>query len=148
MKNTLLIAMTAATALVSSTLLAQTAASGASNTDALLKHADDYGFTHYIDIEIDGNRIEVDGYLADGWHAEAEFSATGSVLKEEKERKIVQPWGLSMDQLKSVISAAQAAGVTVVEEIDVNENGRIEVEGDDDNGRDIEHVMLYDELEK
>lgn len=108
-------------------------------TSDKLQAAKDYGFTHVENIEYDRNgRIEIDGWGEDGWYLEVEFDGD-NVVEESRERKDREPWGLTFDQVDQVIANATEQGLHSIKEIDVERNGRIEVEGM--NERDRKHEI-------
>lgn len=108
--------------------------------DRVLDHASAYGFTQYEEIEADGRgRVEVEGWLDDEWNADVRFDLeSGDTLSEKRERLVTGAWGMSDSDIRQAFDTAQAEGMSAFESIKMDENGIIEVEGQDTNGRDIE----------
>ncbi|GGC94904.1 PepSY domain-containing protein [Vreelandella lutescens] len=108
--------------------------------DDILTSSADYGFTHYEEIKVKSRgRIEVEGWLDDEWYADVEFSLDGGdTLKEERKRLITGAWGMSEEDVRQAINAAQAEGMVEFEEIDIDKSGIIDIEGREQNGRDLE----------
>ncbi|MCD6005760.1 PepSY domain-containing protein [Halomonas sp. IOP_6] len=108
--------------------------------DSVLTHATDYGFTHYEEISIKSRgRAEVEGWLDDEWYADIEFSIdSGETLQEERERLITGAWGMSEDDIRQALEVASQEGMSEFEDIDIDKSGMIDVEGRDENGREIE----------
>lgn len=110
-----------------------------------LSHADDYGFTHYIELEAeDRDELEVKGWLDDEWVGDVTFSADGTPRKEERSRRDGGAWGMTHDQATATLATAEAQGMTRFEEIKIDRRGRIEVEGKDREGRDLELYIEAD----
>ena len=61
--------------LLSTAVFAQSTNNANVDYNALLDAADDYGYSHYVEVSFeDSGRIDVDGWLADNWHAESEIA--------------------------------------------------------------------------
>ena len=56
-------------------------------------------------------------------------------------------YGVSADDVRSYLKAAQQQGMATIEELKVNRNGDIEVEGDDENGAELELKFRIGSLE-
>ena len=126
----------AATFLV--TPLALQAATSMSDVEAVVTASQDYGITHFREIEFeDGNRTEVEGWVGEDWYVELDLSGS-NIDHEDREKRIDGPWGMSAEEVRQVARAAMDEGITRIEEIKIRSNGSIEVEGDDANGREIE----------
>lgn len=108
--------------------------------DEVLTHASDYGFTQYEEISIKSRgRAEVEGWLDDEWYADVEFSIdNGETLKEERKRLITGAWGMSEDDIRQALDVANQEGMVEFEDIDIDKSGMIEIEGRDENGRELE----------
>nr|WP_298059879.1 PepSY domain-containing protein [uncultured Halomonas sp.] len=134
--------------LIPTSALLLAAAAGTAQADSLpmdrindvLTHANDYGFSHYEEISIKSRgRAEVEGWLSDEWYAEVEFSLDGGeTLQEKRERLITGAWGMSEDDIRQALDVARQEGMVEFEDIDIDESGMIEVEGRDENGRELE----------
>lgn len=133
---------------IPATAVLLTAAMGSAQADSLamdrldevLGHAADYGFTHFEEIGIKSrNRAEIEGWLDDEWFADIEFSLdNGETLQEERERLISGAWGMSEEDVRQAFEAARQEGMTEFEEIDIDRSGMIDIEGRDENGRELE----------
>ncbi|WP_111655812.1 PepSY domain-containing protein [Isoalcanivorax indicus] len=104
-----------------------------------LSHADDYGFIRYIEIDADHDErnIEIEGWLDETWRAEIKLSTSGDRRREERSRHEGGSWGMTLDQVHAAIDTAEAQGMVTFEDIKVDRRGRIEVEGEDREGRDL-----------
>lgn len=134
--------------LIPTSALLFAAAAGTAQADSLpmdrindvLTHANDYGFSHYEEISIKSRgRAEVEGWLSDEWYADVEFSLDdGETLQEKRERLITGAWGMNEDDIRQALDVARQEGMVEFEDIDIDESGMIEVEGRDENGRELE----------
>ncbi|KUJ88689.1 MAG: hypothetical protein XD36_0926 [Halomonas sp. 54_146] len=134
--------------LIPTSALLFAAAAGTAQADSLpmdrindvLTHANDYGFSHYEEVSIKSRgRVEVEGWLSDEWYADVEFSLDdGETLQEKRERLITGAWGMSEDDIRQALDVARQEGMVEFEDIDIDESGMIEVEGRDENGRELE----------
>ncbi|MBE0403543.1 PepSY domain-containing protein [Halomonas citrativorans] len=134
--------------LIPASALLLTAAAGSAQADALsmdrvdevLVPAVDYGFTHYEEISIKSRgRAEVEGWLDDEWYADVEFSLdNGETLKEERKRLITGAWGMSEEDVRQALEVARKEGMSELEDIDIDKGGVIDIEGRDENGRELE----------
>lgn len=134
--------------LIPASALLLTAAAGSAQADALsmdrvdevLVPAVDYGFTHYEEISIKSRgRAEVEGWLDDEWYADVEFSLdNGETLKEERKRLITGAWGMSEEDVRQALEVARKEGMSEFEDIDIDKGGVIDIEGRDENGRELE----------
>lgn len=108
--------------------------------DDVLTHANDYGFTHYEELSIKGRgRAEVEGWLDDEWHADVDFSLdNGETLEEKRERLITGAWGMSEDDIRQALDVANQEGMTEFEDLEIDKSGIIDIEGRDENGRELE----------
>lgn len=134
--------------LIPASALLLTTAAGSAQADALsmdrvdevLVPAVDYGFTHYEEISIKSRgRAEVEGWLDDEWYADVEFSLdNGETLKEERKRLITGAWGMSEEDVRQALEVARKEGMSEFEDIDIDKGGVIDIEGRDENGRELE----------
>ncbi|BBI59142.1 hypothetical protein HSBAA_04480 [Vreelandella sulfidaeris] len=108
--------------------------------DDVLTHANDYGFTHYEELSIKGRgRAEVEGWLDDEWYADVDFSLdNGETLEEKRERLITGAWGMSEDDIRQALDVASQEGMTEFEDLEIDKSGIIDIEGRDENGRELE----------
>lgn len=108
--------------------------------DAVLQHAEQYGFVMLDEIEIDDDgRVEIEGWLEDQWHAEVTLSVEdGQALHEDRRRLDRDAWGMSFEEARMALTAASGEGLVEIESLDVDASGRVEIEGYDAEGREIE----------
>ncbi|MGM0693471.1 MAG: PepSY domain-containing protein [Pseudomonadota bacterium] len=108
--------------------------------DEVLAQAGDFGFRTYEEIEVKRrDRVEVEGWLDDEWQAEVSFDlASGESLKEERRKRDGGAWGLSEAEVRDAMALAVAEGVVEFEELQVDRDGRIEIEGYDTDDRELE----------
>ena len=107
---------------------------------ATLAQAGEFGFQTYEEIEVKrSDRVEVEGWLGDEWQAEVSFDlASGESLKEERKRRDDGAWGLSEAEVRDAMALAVAEGMTEFGELQVDRDGRVEIEGVDADGRELE----------
>lgn len=134
--------------LIPTSALLLTAAVGSAQADSLpldriddvLTYSADYGFTQFEEISIDSRgRAEVEGWLDDEWYADIEFSLdNGETLQEQRERLITGAWGMSEEDIRQALDVARQEGMHEFEDIDIDKSGIIDIEGRDENGRELE----------
>lgn len=134
--------------LIPTSALLFTAAAGSAQADSLpmdriddiLTHAAEYGFTHYEEISVKSRgRAEVEGWLDDEWYADIEFSLdNGETLQEERKRLVSGAWGMNDEDVRQALEVARQEGMSEFEDIDINKSGIIDIEGRDENGRELE----------
>jgi len=130
----------------SALLLAAAAGSAQADTqpmdriDDILTYANNYGFSHIEEINVDDRgRVEVEGWLDNEWYADVDFSIdNGESLQEERKRLITGAWGMSEEDIRQALDAASQEGMTEFESIDIDKSGIIDVEGREQNGRELE----------
>lgn len=131
---------------LASTMLLSTSVM-ANNHDDVHEWLEDYGFSHVTEVEWKSNdRVEVEGFARDNMHSEVVFGPDGEVQSEEHERYAREAWGLSLSQLQTAMEEGKDAGIRRFDEIDVSSRGEVEVEGYDDDGREIEIKLSLDDL--
>lgn len=108
--------------------------------DDVLTHGNDYGFTHYEEISIKSRgRVEIEGWLDDEWYADVDISLdNGETLKEERKRLVSGSWGMSDEDVRQALNIASQEGMVEFEDIDIDKSGMIDIEGIDENGRELE----------
>lgn len=109
--------------------------------DTVLKAGSDYGITLFHSIEFDDDtreRVEVEGWLADGAYVELDMHNDGSLGREQRRQRSAEPMGLSLEELRSYMEAARQEGLAEIDEIDVGAGGRIEIDGTDEADRELE----------
>lgn len=108
--------------------------------DGLLEQSKAFGFTHYREIEVKRDAsVEVEGWLDDEWQADVRLSLdTGESLEEERQRREGGAWGMSEADVRFAMETAVSEGMTAFTELQVDRGGRIEIEGYDADGRELE----------
>ncbi|SEM15892.1 PepSY domain-containing protein [Halomonas daqiaonensis] len=108
--------------------------------DEVLVQAGSFGFQTYEEIEVKSrDRVEVEGWLDDEWQAEVRFDlASGESLKEERKKRDGGAWGLGEAEVRDAMAVAVAEGLVEFEELQVDRDGRVEIEGVDADGRELE----------
>lgn len=137
MKKTLTIA------LISGLVAAPAAFAKGSFDDAerMLQVGSDYGISHFQSIEFDDDHdddIEVEGWMGQDWFVELDLNRNGDIEREQRRKPKGEVYGLDADDVRTYMKAAQQQGMHMLEEFKVDRNGYIEVEGEDDNGRELE----------
>lgn len=112
----------------------------AERLDDILAQASAFGFTHFGEIEVkDGESVEIEGWLDDEWQAEVRLSLeSGESLEEERKRREGGAWGLSEAEVRDAMALAVAEGLVEFEELQVDRDGRIDIEGYDADDRELE----------
>lgn len=108
--------------------------------DEVLAQASAFGFQTYGEIDVKrDDRVEVEGWLDDEWQAEVSFDlASGESLKEERKKRDGGAWGLSEAEVRDAMALAVAEGLVAFEELQVDRDGRVDIEGYDADGRELE----------
>lgn len=108
--------------------------------DEVLAQAGSFGFQTYEEIEVKSrDRVEVEGWLDDEWQAEVRFDlASGESLKEDRKKRDGGAWGLGEAEVRDAMAVAVAEGLVEFEELQVDRDGRVEIEGVDADGRELE----------
>lgn len=107
--------------------------------NGLLDTADEHGFSHYEEISIDDSRLELEGWREDGTRLEVDLQVSdGSVLHEKERDGDIPDWSLSGDDVRQALEAAQQEGLTTFSDLEADRDGHVDVEGDDENDREIE----------
>lgn len=108
---------------------------------------DSYGFSHVTEVEWKSNgRVEAEGFARDGMLSEVVFNSNGEVDSEEHERYARDAWGLDLSQLQNAMEQGKEGGIKRFDEIDVSSRGTVEVDGYDDNDREIELALQLNDL--
>jgi|GEM_PF-2330190 len=119
--------------------------------DSMTQAASDYGFDRFNELSIDdGNRFEAEGWHNDGTRLDVDLSLDdGSVLREQRNATQSQApeWSLSAEDVGKALDSAQASGIVQISSIDADGYGHIEVEGYDDQHRELELNLARDSFE-
>lgn len=62
----------------------------------------------------------------------------GETLKEERKRLVSGAWGMSDEDVRQALNIASQEGMVEFEDIDIDKSGMIDIEGIDENGRELE----------
>ncbi|MDX1551134.1 MAG: hypothetical protein ABJM11_10160 [Marinobacter sp.] len=113
------------------------------DAERILQAGSDYGITQFRSIEFDEDDddyddIELEGWVDSDWYVELDMKDDGSVGREQRRKHDGEVYGLSADDVRDYLKAAQAEGMDKLEEFKVSSSGNIEVEGDDSSGREVE----------
>ena len=123
---------------LSSTALADTPIS-LDELNGLLDTADEHGFSHYDEISIDDSRLELEGWRDDGTRLEVDLEISdGSVVNERERDDELPDWSLTGDEVRQALEAAQQDGLATFSELDTDKDGHVDVEGEDEDGRELE----------
>ncbi|MHA3027029.1 hypothetical protein [Chromohalobacter israelensis] len=108
--------------------------------ESLLATAGEHGVTHYDDVAIDdGNRLEVEGWRDDGWQLDLDMLIRDGSLVHEKRHKDTTPdWSLNGEELRQALDNARDAGMQRFAELDVDEQGHVDIEGYDAQNEEID----------
>ena len=120
------------------------------DAERMLQVGSDYGITHFQSIEFDDDRaddIEIEGWMGQDWFVELDLNGNGEIDREQRRKAKGELYGVSADDVRSYLKAAQQQGMATIEELKVNRNGDIEVEGDDENGAELELNFRIGSLE-
>lgn len=107
--------------------------------NGLLDTADEHGFSHYEEISIDDSHLELEGWREDGTQLEVDLQISdGSVVQEQERDSEAPDWSLTGDDVRQALEAAQQEGLHTFSELDVDSDGHVEIEGHDEQDREIE----------
>lgn len=99
-----------------------------------------YGFASFEEIEYKRfGRSEIEGFLADNdWNAEVTLNEAGEPQRERQSKRTHASASMTPDQVRSALTAARDAGMVTVEEVQIEGDGRVEVDGYDADKRELE----------
>ena len=108
--------------------------------DSLLASAGQHGFTAYEEIALeDGGRIEMEGWRDDGWQLGIELlQSDGSLTRETQQRSDIPAWSLAGGDVEQALRVARQSGLQRFESLAVDESGHLDIEGYDNQRREIE----------
>lgn len=109
------------------------------------------GVTSFRELQIDEERgtleFEVEGWNAEGQAYELTLNGeSGEVIRESNKDTQVAPWGLDQEQLNSLLDRASGDGFDRFEDIDLDEDGTVEISGFDNDQREMERSYGIDEF--
>lgn len=133
---------------LSSAALASEGGLSHSELEALLTQADQYGFSHYEEVSVDdASRLELEGWRDDGWQLDVDMLIEdGSLVHEEQRKGQIPDWSLTADELRQALANAREAGLQRFEQLDVDEEGHLEIEGYNAQNREMELRMNRSDL--
>ena len=111
------------------------------DAERMLQVGSDYGITHFQSIEFDDDRaddIEIEGWMGQDWFVELDLNGNGDIEREQRRKPKGESYGLTAQEIQVFLDAARGQGMETIEELKIKRNGDIEVEGNDDSGRELE----------
>ena len=111
------------------------------DADRMLQVGNNYGISHFQSIEFDDdhdNEIELEGWMGQDWFVELDLNGNGDIEREQRRKPKGNSYGLTAQEIQVFLDAARGQGMETIEELKIKRNGDIEVEGNDDNGRELE----------
>ncbi len=69
---------------------------------------------------------------------ELDLNGNGDIEREQRRQPRGESYGLTASEVQDYLDAARQQGMAHIEELKIKRNGDIEVEGNDDNGRELE----------
>jgi len=108
--------------------------------DGVLERVSVFGDQHYREIKVkDRDSVEVGGWLDDQWQATVRLVlASGDARVDELTRSEPGVRGMSKADMRLAMEAAVVEGMVEFAELQVERDGRIEVDGYDADGRELE----------
>ncbi|QOR38051.1 PepSY domain-containing protein [Billgrantia diversa] len=115
--------------------------------DEVLQQASAFGVQHYQSIKVKGDdSVEVGGWFDEQWRARVGLSlAAGDSRVDELTRRKGGARGMASGDMRLAMDAAVAEGLAEFEEVQVDRDGRIEIEGRDADGLELEIHARRDE---
>ena len=136
---------------ISASALADEATLSYSQLKTLLDSAESYGFTHYekLDVDRDDNRFEVEGWRDDGWELDVSMALDdGALMRESQRQSNIPDWSLTAEELQNALAQAQNRGMQHFAELEVDSDGRIEIEGYNAQQNELDLDLHRDELSR
>ncbi|MFO7953541.1 PepSY domain-containing protein [Thioalkalivibrio sp.] len=107
--------------------------------ERVLEMGQEYGFDSYMSVEAEGdNRFELEGWDASERRLEVTFDLDGQVLEEESKRDSDRKRGLTDAEILQAAASARDRGMVRFEEIELDDDGDIEIEGRTDTGAELD----------
>ncbi|WP_110686442.1 hypothetical protein [Salinicola aestuarinus] len=116
---------------------------------ALLSQSSQYGFSRYEKLETDADdgELEIEGWRENGWALDASLALEDGALMRERQRQSTLPdWSLTGDELTVALDTARRRGLESIDELEVDSDGHIEIEGYDASGGDLDVDLPRDAL--
>lgn len=120
-----------------------------SELETLLGKAEDYGFSRFekLDVDHDDNILELEGWRNDGWELDVSMQlGDGSLMRESQRKSNTPDWSLSGEQLQSALTQARDKGMQRFEELEVDSDGHIEIEGYNAQHEKVDLDLHHDDL--
>lgn len=114
------------------------------DAETALQAGTDYGISRFSSIEFDDDEqepVELEGWVDDEWYVELDMALDGSIEREQRRKHRGEPKGVSADEIRNYLTASREQGLQLVEEIDIRSGGTVEIEGEDQDGLEIELVF-------
>jgi hypothetical protein len=149
MKNPWMLSAVALGSGISASAMADDTALSYSQLDTLLTGAERYGFSRYekLDVDQDDNRFEIEGWREDGWELDVSMTLSDATLVRESQRKSNTPdWSLSGEELQQALARARDRGMQRFEELEVDSDGHIEIEGYNGSQTELDLELHRDDL--
>ena len=133
---------------MATTALADSGTLTSDELQSLLDSASQYGFTHYEEISTeDDSRLELEGWRDDGWHLDVDMLVEdGSLVHEAQRKSEIPDWSLTAEEVEQALANAYDAGLQRFEQLDVDREGHLEIEGYTAQNREIEIRLNSDDL--
>ncbi|MCB8889232.1 PepSY domain-containing protein [Vreelandella malpeensis] len=117
----------------------------------LIEQSASAGVASFRELQVDEERgtleFEVEGWDAEGQQIEMTLNGeSGEVLRQSAHATQVAPWGLDAEQLASLLDRASQDGFDRFEDIDLDEDGSVEISGFDADQREMERSYGIDEF--
>lgn len=117
----------------------------------MIEQAANAGVASFRELQVDEERgtleFEVEGWDAEGQAVDLTLNGeSGEVIRESNNATQVAPWGLDQEQLNSLLDRAGSDGFDRFEDIDLDEDGTIEISGFDSDQREMERSYGIDEF--
>lgn len=97
------------------------------DADRMLQVGNNYGISHFQSIEFDDdhdNEIELEGWMGQDWFVELDLNGNGDIDREQRRKAKGEIYGVSADDVRSYLKAAQQQGMATIEELKVNRQWR------------------------
>jgi len=119
-----------------------------SDLDTLLGKAEGYGFSRFEKLEADHDDdiLEFEGWRDDGWKLDVSMQMDGTPMRESQRKSSTPDWSLTGEQLRQALRQAREKGMQRFEELEVDSDGHIEIEGYNAQHDEIDLDLHRDDL--
>jgi len=114
------------------------------DAEKALQAGTDYGISQFTSIEFDDDGhspVELEGWVDEEWYVELDVTLDGSIEREQRRKHSGEAGGATAEEIRTYLASSREQGLAHVEEIDVRSNGGIEIEGEGQDGREVELVF-------